>query len=53
MPNNIKFKEKSATLRVLPVKNKLHAKDRAVSRKRPRSRPLLTSEFMVPCGREA
>jgi len=30
MPNNIKYKEKSATLRVLPVKNKLHAKDSAI-----------------------
>ena len=55
LPNNIKFKRKkcySESETVLPVKHKLHVRDRKVSRRRPSSRPLLTIELMIPCGRD-
>ena len=39
-------------LLVLLVKNKLHAINRAVSTRKPRSLPLFSSNLMLPCGRE-
>ena len=51
MPNNINLTKKVLLL-VLPVKNKLHERNKVISTRKARMRPLFSSSLMLPCGRK-